>query len=123
MTRSASPTVGVNAWGWEPWGLPFAAGMAIHGMDDERYAPWTDDDQVEQERLYPDNQFVQNARAADDLVLLHRFARAFFCHDRPEHFVRQFGACGRPDGGLVQPHALWAMEAADLPQAPREEGC
>lgn len=107
--------VGVNAWGWTPWGLPFAVGMALHSMDDSPRTFWSARDPAEQtrdERRYPENLFVQNAREADNMVSLHRLARAMLCHDRPERFARMSGAYERPDGGFVQPHALWEMEAA-----------
>lgn len=111
MTQS-DRRVGVNAWGWEPWGLPFAVGMAVHLMDTGRN--WSNRDRREQtrlERTLPSNKFIQNAREADQLIFLHRLARSMPCHDRPEFHARIGGAYGRPEDGLVQPHALWAMEA------------
>lgn len=106
--------VGVNAWGWRPWGMPFAVGMALHLMDRPR-AHWSRPpaEQAADERRYPNNQFVQNAREADRLIDLHRIALSMPCHDRPEPHARAAGAYGRPDGGFVQPHALWAMQAPD----------
>lgn len=109
--KDKSDQVGAGAWGWEPWGLPLAAGMAIHLMDrpGTRWCLDTPAAQEEDERRYPNNSFVQNAHLADQLILLHRLAHAFLCHDRPERFVLSSGCYGRPDGGSVQPHALWAV--------------
>ncbi|HMF60924.1 MAG TPA: hypothetical protein VK595_11160 [Vicinamibacterales bacterium] len=116
-------SVGVNAWGWTPWGLPFAAGMALHLMDATPRRRWVHHDrpswgyeretQEDRERAYPNNHFIQNAREADELISLHRLARSTPCHDRPEPFARMSGAYERPDGAIVQPHALWAMEQAE----------
>lgn len=99
--------------GWKPWGLPFAVGMALHALEDlPRPHGWralTEYEQQQRERRYPDNKFVQNEREADAWINRALLWRSMPVHDRPWHFVRLSGACGRPDGGLVQPHALWGL--------------
>jgi hypothetical protein len=106
--------VGVNVWGWEPWGLPMHVGMALHHMDSGHY--WSarhPGEQERKERMFPDNQFIQNARAADELMFIHRLGLSMPCHDRPEFHARIGRAYGRPTGAFTQPHALWAMGTAD----------
>lgn len=107
----SDPVVGVNAWGWRPWGLPFYAGMAVHSVHDGsgRWSAPTPAERAEAERLYPNNLFIQNARRADALIDFHTFAFHMMCHDRPEPLCRLSGAYGRPEGAVVNPHALWAM--------------
>jgi hypothetical protein len=73
--------------------------------------PWQT--QAAYERRFPDNPFIQNAEEADTLVAFHRLARAMPCHDRPMQYALMSGAYERADGGIVQPHALWAMEKGD----------
>lgn len=112
--------VGANAWGWTPWGLPFAAGMALHLMDATPRRYWASDDpgpyglthDAKVER-YPGNKFIQNGREADALISLHRLARSTPGHDRPEWLARMSGAYSAPNGAINQPHALWAMEQAE----------
>jgi hypothetical protein len=97
---------------WHPFGLSFAGGMAVHLMDKPKvwWSAPARGEQADQERRLPNNQFTQNAREADELMLLHRFARATPCHDRPEHFARMAGAYGRPVGAYVWPREMQVME-------------
>lgn len=109
--------VGVRAWRtWEPWGLPMAYGMALDML--LRHGPWTNigrwskrrlSEQLDDEQRFPNNKFIKNARLADALITIHMLGCAMPVHDRPMHYAVLSGACERPDGGLVQPHALWAM--------------
>lgn len=106
---------GVNVMGsWTRYGS-FALGMALdataHGKPGA--SSWVTREQDADERRYPDNQFVQNAREADWLADLYWWGVAMPVHDRPEPFVRMSGCCGRPDNGIVQPHALWALAGAE----------
>jgi hypothetical protein len=76
----------VNTRGtWTPFGLSFAAGMALHSIESGPLHRWAsaDPQQAEDEARYPDNLFISNAREADRLARLHWMALSAPCHDRP----------------------------------------
>jgi hypothetical protein len=105
--------VGVNAWGWEPWGMSFAFGMALHLRDKPaRWSKPTPREQTEHERRFPTNPFIQNARRADEMIDFYRVALSMPVHDRPMEMALWAGAYGRPDGGRTSNPALHAMEAS-----------